>query len=260
MKKNLILVTLLVATMLVFVACGSQAQQKSTDNVELNISAAASLTDAFNELKELYIKDHPNVSINYNFAASGPLQKQIEEGAPVDVFVSANQDKMDELEQKNLILSDTRQDLLTNVVVLIANKDSKIKDFMDLTKSEVEKISIGEPASVPVGDYSKQVLMSLNMWEDVEPKLLLAKSVRQVLAYVDSGNVDAGLVYKTDAMIAEKAVIVAEAPENSHEPVIYPMAVVKESKNIDESKQFIYFLASKEASTVLGKYGFIPVN
>ena len=260
MKKNLILVTLLVATMLVFVACGSQAQQKSTDKVELNISAAASLTDAFNELKELYIKDHPNVSINYNFAASGPLQKQIEEGAPVDVFVSANQDKMDELEQKNLILSDTRQDLLTNVVVLIANKDSKIKDFMDLTKSEVEKISIGEPASVPVGDYSKQVLMSLNMWEDVEPKLLLAKSVRQVLAYVDSGNVDAGLVYKTDAMIAEKAVIVAEAPENSHKPVIYPMAVIKESKNIDESKQFIYFLASKEASTVLGKYGFIPVN
>lgn len=263
MKRKSILVFLLAVLMMVTVACGSQdkaPEQQGADKVELNISAAASLTDACNELKELYAKEHPNVNINYNFAASGPLAKQIEEGAPVDVFISANQDKMDGLAEKELIINDTRKDLLTNIVVLIAQKDSGIKDFMDLAKPEVEKLSIGEPASVPVGDYSQQILKNLNIWEQVESKLLLAKSVRQVLAYVDSGNVDAGIVYKTDAMIAENAVIVAEAPEGTHEPVIYPMAVIKDSKNIDEAKKFADFLKSKEASEILTKYGFTPLN
>lgn len=244
--------------LLVFVGCGNQGTD--TEKVELNISAAASLTDVCNELKELYIKENPNVSITYNFASSGTLQKQIEEGAPADVFISANEEKMDIMEEKDLILTETRQDLLTNTLVLVVGKDSNIKDFTDLTKPEVEKVSIGEPASVPAGDYGKEVLTSLDIWEQIEPKLLLAKSVRQVMAYVDSGDVDAGLVYKTDAMIAENAEIVAEAPENTHKPIVYPMAVVKESKNTEEAQKFADFLTSKEASKIFTKYGFTPVN
>lgn len=263
MKRKSILLFWLAVLMIVTVACGSQVkepEQQAAKKVELNISAAASLTDVLQELKELYIQDNPNVNVNFNFAASGALAKQIEAGAPVDVFISANQDKMNELAEQGLILKDTRQDFLTNIVVLIAQKDSNIKDFTDLANPEVERVAIGEPASVPVGDYSRQILTNLNIWEQVEAKLLLAKSVRQVLAYVDSGNVDAGIVYKTDAAIAENAVIVAEAPEGSHEPVVYPMAVVKDSKNIDEAKKFVDFLTSKKASEVLTKYGFIPLN
>lgn len=264
MKRKLIVIALLTALMMTFVACGSNTPQENshanTKAVELNVSAAASLTDALSEIKELYIEDHPHININYNFAASGQLSKQIAEGAPVNIFISANQDKMDELEEQGLILEDTRQDLLSNIVVLIAGKDSNINDFMDLTEPSVEKIGFGEPASVPVGTYGKQVLESLNIWGQVEQKLLLAKNVRQVLSYVDSGNVDAGIVYKTDAMLATNAVVVAEAPKDSHEPVVYPMAVLKESRNIDDAKQFLDFLTSKEATVVLDKYGFTSIN
>ncbi|MBM7855071.1 molybdate transport system substrate-binding protein [Desulfohalotomaculum tongense] len=260
MKKLFVVITLLLCLMPAAAGCSFGEKETAAQKVELTVSTAASLTDVANELKAVYTERNPNVTINYNFASSGTLQKQIEEGAPVDVFISASKAKMDALAEKQLIIEDSRKNLVSNRIVLLVSKDSSIKDFSDLIKPEVSKISIGEPESVPAGRYGKEVLTSLNIWEQLQSKLLLAKTVRQVLSYVDTGNVDAGLVYNTDALLAKNAKVVAVAPENTHKPIIYPVAVLKSSRNEEEARKFVSFLASKEAAEIFAQYGFIPLN
>jgi molybdate transport system substrate-binding protein len=225
---------------------------------DLTVSAAISLQDALDEAKQLYTKDHPNISIATNYGASGTLELQIEQGAPVDLFLSAAPKQMDALEMKGLLLVDTRKDLLQNEVVLIVPKDSKLglASFQDLTRADVKRVALGEPVSVPAGQYAKEVLTSLGIYDAVNAKAILAKDVRQVLTYVETGNVDAGVVYTTDAMSSAKVTVVATAPPKSHSLVIYPAAVVKASKHPAEAKAFLDFLAGPRGEAVFQKYGF----
>lgn len=231
----------------------------STIAPSLTISAAASLKDAIAEVQQLYFQQQP-VTITNNFGASGSLQQQIEQGAPVDIFISAAATQMDALQQKELILTDTRKNILSNQVVLIAPKNSNlVSNFKDLTSARVQKIALGEPKSVPAGKYAQEVLTFYNIFNQIKPKIIYAKDVRQVLAYVQTGNVDAGIVYITDAKVSDVK-IVAIAPANSHSPVVYPVAVIKASKNINAAKKFVQFLSSKPASDVFNKYGFTKVT
>lgn len=233
---------------------------KPAQTVTLNVAAAASLKEAANELQSIYTKKHPEVKINYNLAASGTLQQQIEQGAPTDLFISAGKKQMDALGQENLIVADSRKDLLGNKLVLVAGKNGTLKDFNGLTDTAIKKISIGTPETVPAGKYAQDTLTSLNLYNQIQPKLVLAKDVKQVLTYVQTGNVDAGLVYFSDTYKVNDIKIVATAPEDSHKPIVYPMAIVKASKNQSAAQSFAEFLASPEAAKVFSKYGFEPLQ
>lgn len=264
--KKLFAVTLIFTFLLsVLTGCGAAKEQASstegkTESIKLTISAAASLKDAAEELKELYAKQHQNVNITYNFGASGTLQKQIEEGAPADLFISAGKKQMDALEKEDLILKESRKNLLGNDLVLVTAKDSKITGFEDLSKAEVQKISIGTPESVPAGQYAKDALTSMKLWDKLQPKLVLAKDVRQVLTYVETGNVAAGMVYSSDAVMGKDIKVVAVAPANSHKPVVYPMAILKNSKQQQAAQEFATFLSDEEAALVFEKYGFKAIK
>ena len=222
------------------------------------MSAAISLKDALDEAKQLYTADNPNVNIALNYGASGTLQIQIEQGAPVDVFFPAAPKQMDALDSKGLLLAGTRKDLLRNEVVLIVPKDSSlnISSFQDLTRADVKRVALGEPETVPAGQYAKEVLTNMGIYNALNAKAVLAKDVRQVLTYVETGNVDAGIVYSTDAQSSSKVKVVAKAPEKSHAPVIYPIAVIKGSKNPAAARQFIDFLSGARGRAVFQKYGF----
>ena len=269
MKKRIGVFVLVLTLLFTTVLAGGCGQKKAettkeatptTPTVKLTVAAAASLTDAANELKTIYTAKHPEVKITYNFGSSGTLQKQIEEGAPADLFISAGKSQMDALAAKDLIAADSRKDLLGNELVLIAGKDSTLTDLNGLTDPAITKISIGQPEDVPAGKYAKESLTSLNLYNQIESKIVFAKDVRQVLTYVESGNVQAGLVYKSDTYGAENIKIVATAPEDSHKPIVYPMAVIKASKNQDAAQAFADFLASSEAAAVFSKYEFTTLQ
>ncbi|MBD2206568.1 molybdate ABC transporter substrate-binding protein [Calothrix sp. FACHB-1219] len=226
--------------------------------VTLLVSAAASLKEALEEIKPIYQQSQPNTNINFNFGASGALQQQIEQGAPADIFISAAKRQVDALEEKGLLLKGTRSVLAKNRLVLIVPKNiTGITSFYKLKDSKIKKIAIGEPRSVPAGQYAEQVLDKLKILPQVKSKLVYANNVRQVLASVESGNADAGLVYITDAKISDKVKIVVAADEKYHSPIIYPFAVLKSSKNAETAKEFAKFLTSSQAKAVLKKYGFI---
>jgi molybdate transport system substrate-binding protein len=230
--------------------------------VTLNVSAAASLTDALEAVNDAYMQANENVTITANFASSGTLQKQIEQGAPADVFISAAAKQMDALQDGGLILGDTRQNLLNNRVVLVvpSNSTLEIDDFMDLLNDDVEQIALGDPEFVPAGTYGKQALEVLSIYEQVQPKLILGSDVRAVLGYVEAGNVDAGIVYSTDAAITDGVKIVADAPAEINSKIVYPVAVVKASEQVGAAQDYIDFLFSDEAKAIFEEYGFSVVN
>jgi molybdate transport system substrate-binding protein len=227
------------------------------EEVELTVSAAASLTDALNEIKTSFEGDNPNIDVTFNFGSSGTLQQQILQGAPTDIFFSAAEDKFDELVDKGLIDQDNGVDLVGNQIVLVTPKESNkgIESFSDL-KDKAQKISIGTPETVPAGMYAKEMLENMDEWDDVENKIVFAKDVRQVLTYVETGNVDAGIVYNTDALISSKVNVLAAAEEGTHTPIIYPLGIINESKNTEEAKLFYEYMQSKKALAILEKYGF----
>lgn len=266
MIKNMLKVTAiftLCTAMVAFAGCGNQSQQAKkkaapAEKTEIYISAAASLTDAMKEIGAKYEQTHPNVKLMYNFGSSGALQAQIEQGAPADVFVSAATKQMDALDKKDLLLKDTKKDLLLNKVVVITKKDSKLElvRVEDLVTDKVKKIALGEPKGVPVGQYSEQIFTSLNILDQIKEKAIYASDVRQVLSWVESGEVDCGIVYATDAAISKEVRVLLNAPEGSHKPVIYPVAVLKATKHEKEAKDFAEFLATAEIKTIFEKYGF----
>lgn len=256
---NIILVTVLSLSLLV--GCGKEQKDSPVtngENVEILISAAASLTDVLNEIKEVYKEIEPNTTLTYSFGSSGALQAQIEEGAPADIFMSAAKKQMDTLAEKDLILDETNKTLLVNKVVLIApvNSDIEISSFDDLVKDEVKKIAIGDPSNVPVGQYSEEIFTNLNIKDEVNPKAVLGNDVRAVLTWVENEEVDCGIVYATDAYTSDKIKIISEAPEGSHNEVSYPVAVVKASKNDEVAKRFLDFLSTDKAIALFEKYGF----
>ena len=226
---------------------------------ELLVSAAASLTDAMNDIAKAYNAEQKDVKVTFNFGSSGSLQQQIEQGAPADIFLSAATKQMNALDDKGLIIKDTKKNLLKNRMVLVVPKGStNIKDFSDLTKAKV--IALGEPESVPAGKYGQELLTKLGLWDKLSSKMVYAKDVRQVLAYVESGDADAGIVYRTDALISDKVKIAATADEKLHSPVVYPGAVIKASKNPQAARDFVQFLSSDKAETIFEKYGFTVVK
>jgi molybdate transport system substrate-binding protein len=224
--------------------------------VNLTISAAASLKEALTETEAAYKQSHANVDLSNNFGSSGTLATQIDQGAPVDVFLSAAAKPMDYLEAKGLIVGGTRRNLLRNTLVLIAPLDSKLQDFQGLTGSSIRVIALGDPASVPAGQYGRQTLVALHLLDKINAKLVLAKDVRQVLTYVETGNADAGLVYATDAQASGKVRIVAPAPESSHEPIVYPVAVIKGGRNEGAAYKFVKYLSGPAAQAIFVKHGF----
>jgi molybdate transport system substrate-binding protein len=231
--------------------------------MEITVSAAISLKNAFEEIGKVFEEKHPGTKGRFNFGASGDLARQIEVGAPVDVFASAAQKDMDVIDQKGLITSGTRMNFAGNNVVLVKPSMSQIRLelFEDLRKPEVKKIVIGNPKSVPAGRYAEEVLKYLNLWEAVKDKLVLAEHVRQALDYVARNEVDAALVYSTDAVIRPKEVrIVTKAPDRSHQPIVYPIGIVKEAKNQSLAKEFITLVLSTEGKNLLKKYGFETVK
>ncbi|HTZ72881.1 MAG TPA: molybdate ABC transporter substrate-binding protein [Candidatus Aquilonibacter sp.] len=224
---------------------------------DLTISAAVSLKDALDAVTPLFEKVQPSIAVHYNLGASGTLQEQIEQGAPVDVYISASPDQMNALEKQGMLLPGTRRDLLRNTIVLIVPRGSTgISDFNDLLKPEVKIVAIGEPRVVPAGRYAQEVLTHFGLYDSLRPKFVFAKDVRQVLTYVASGNAEAGIVYATDAKTTGEVTVVATAPQDSHAPVVYPVAILKGTKQAAAAKQFEEFLQTPAAQGVFERYGF----
>lgn len=232
---------------------------------QLTVSAASSLKDVIEDIEPLYQQQHPETKIIYNFGSSGSLQQQIEQGAPIDVFISAASKQMNTLEEKQILLTETRRNLLKNQMVLItsetnAKNNPKFDNFDDLTNQQIKTIALGESESVPAGKYAQEVLTSFQIADKVTPKAVYGKDVRQVLNYVATGNADAGIVYRTDVQITDNVKIVAIAPENTHSPVVYPVAVIKDSQHPEAAKNLIEFLTTPEAKEVFEENGFITMD
>ncbi|SOB99763.1 molybdate transport system substrate-binding protein [Ureibacillus xyleni] len=252
MRKLCICFVLIVVFLL-----GCSSNEKDTE-VELVISAATSLQDALAPIQKMYEEENTNVKLTFNFGSSGTLQKQILQGAPVDLFFSAAKNQFEELVEKGEIHDTESVDLLKNKLVLITPKDSqfKIKDFESLKQLDTARISIGTPETVPAGFYAKETLTNLGLWEVLEGKIVFAKDVRQVLSYVETKNVEVGIVYATDARNSEKVNIIATASKSLHTPIIYPVGILKDSKEHVAAKDFLTFLQSEEALKQFEKYGF----
>ena len=229
-----------------------------TQAAEVSVFAAASLTDALKPIATNYERQSGD-KIIFNLGASSTLARQIEAGAPVDIFFSADEAKMDGLAKQGLIDNDTRKSRLGNSLVVVLASDSmlKIDSAYALTNSAVVKIAMAEPKSVPAGIYAKRWLEQLQLWPAIEPKVVPVENVRAALAAVESGNVEAGVVYKTDAGISKKVKVAYEVPPKDAPEISYPIALVKESKQPGAAKKFLNYLDSREASDIFKQFGFM---
>lgn len=272
----------LVVIMLIFAAgCGNSSESKTDSSassasngaassdtkapnsepeelVNLTISAAASMTDALNEIEKSYEAAHPHIELSFNFGGSGALQKQIEQGAPADLFLSAATKNMKPLVEQNLIEAGKEKTLLKNELVAVVPTDTKaaVASIEDLSKADVKKVAIGIPESVPAGNYAKEALTNSKLWEPLQLKMVQAKDVRQVLQYVETANADAGFVYKTDAMTSSKVKIAFAVDPASYSAVEYPIGIVKATKHAKEAEDFYNYLQSQASLDVFIKYGF----
>lgn len=236
----------------------SPAATPASPKTELTVAAAASLTDALNELKQTFVKDRPNVEITYAFGSSGKLAQQIIQGAPADLFLSASPADMDKLQEKQLIASDSLTTIALNELVLVTKKDSTLPfhSFEELKQAPLTHLAIGETKSVPAGRYAKQLLTQLGIWDQLQSKLVFGSDVRQVLTFVESGNADAGIVYATDAKSSDKVKVLATSLPKWHDPISYPGAVITNSAHQQEAQDFLHLLTSDAGKKILREYGF----
>ena len=270
MKTNKIAIVAIIAIIVAVVSIGScsaglfdflggNSTDTSLDGQEVNLAAAASLKNVYDEkLIPMFEEKYPGVKVTPTYASSGDLQTQIENGLETDVFMSAANKQMDALVEKGIIDNDTNLQFLENKVVLIVPVDSNsnISSFDDLTDVE-GNIAIGDPESVPAGQYAQEVLNNTGIWDDVESKLSLGTDVTAVLNQVAQGSADCGIVYATDAKSTDDVKVVCEAPEDALDtPVIYPVAAIKDTNDTDATKAFMDFLQTKEAKDVFVDYGF----
>jgi molybdate transport system substrate-binding protein len=225
---------------------------------EILVSAAASLTDALKEIGIGY-QSKTKHTVRYNFGPSSGLARQIEEGAPVDIFFSADLPQMENLDKHGRLEPGTRKNLLSNQLVIIVPADSKlaISSPKDLLKADVKRIALAEPSSVPVGVYSSKYLTDEGLWDQVKPKIVPVQDVRATLASVESGNVEAGFVYKSDAAVSKKVKIVYEVPMDKGPKITYPVAIVKESNHKEAGRDFMNYIQSSVAKNTFKKYGFV---
>ena len=224
---------------------------------EITVSAAASLTNAFKEIAQRYEAKYPDAKVQLNFGASGALLQQMAKGAPVDVFASADQATMDKAEKQDLINPRTRHNFARNTLVLIVPADStqSLDKLANLKKASIQKIAIGNPASVPVGNYTKEVLEDARLWKPVSAKAVNTQNVRQSLDYVARGEVDAGFVYGTDTYVMKDKVKTAlEVPTRT--PILYPLAITKDSAQPEEARRFQAFVLAPEGQEVLARFFF----
>jgi molybdate transport system substrate-binding protein len=228
---------------------------------EVSIFAAASLKEALTEIGEGYERESGDKLV-FNFGASSTLARQIEEGAPADLFFSADEAKIDALEKKGLLLPGTRHSLLSNSLVIVVAADAKmtLKSAADLAKPDVRKLALAEPATVPAGIYAREYLAKLGLWDSVKDKVVPTENVRAALAAVESGNVEAGIVYKTDALISKRVKVGVEVPAAEGPKISYPLAVVKDTKQPESAKRFAVHLAGTAARGVFEKFGFSVVK
>ena len=238
---------------------GGNSSDTSLDGKEVNLAAAASLKNVYDEkLIPMFEEKYPGATVTPTYASSGDLQTQIENGLETDVFMSAANKQMNALAEEGLIDNDTNLQFLENKVVLIvpADSDAKISSFDDL-KDLDGTIAIGDPESVPAGQYAEEVLTNLGIWDAVQSKLSLGTDVTSVLNQVAQGSSECGIVYSTDAISTEDVKVVCEAPEDSLDtPVIYPVAMIKDAKDADAAQAFLDFLQTQEAKDVFVEYGF----
>jgi len=224
---------------------------------DLTVSAAASLTNAFKELGSSFETQNPGTTVVFNFAASDALLAQIVKGAPADVFASADQEAMDKADAQKVLAAGSRRNFVSNSLVMVVPSDSALglKGPVDLQKAEVKRVAIGNPASVPVGRYTKGSLEAAKLWAAVEPKAVMTQSVRQALDYVARGEVEAGFVYSTDAAIMkDKVKVVATIPTET--AITYPIAAVSTGPNPDAARKWLDFVITPAAQAVLARYGF----
>ncbi len=228
---------------------------------EATLSVAISMKDVVEQLGRGFMASRPGVTLRYNFGSSGELQKQIEAGAPIDLFVSAAPRQMDELERKGLIVPATRRVFARNVLTVVKPIDSKtdIGKPADLLDARITKVVVGNPKTVPVGQYAEESLRALGLWDRLQPKLVFSENVRQALDYVARGEVDAGFVYTTDAATRPRQVKEAFRPaEDTYQPVLYPVAVVAGARQPAIARDFLELLMSLDGQAVLGRLGFLP--
>jgi molybdate transport system substrate-binding protein len=232
---------------------------KEKNKNTITISVASSLVMPFNEIKERFNEKNSNVEILHNFGGSGSLTHQIDNGAKVDIFIPASLKYIKILDEKNMIEQDSIQNLLSNQIVLIKNKkNTSISSVTDILL--IEKVALGEPNSVPAGEYAREVLENRNIYEKLQNKFVYGKNVREVLMWVETGNVDAGFVYYSDAKSSEYVEIVETFHEIEHSKIIYPLGVVKGNDKHDLVNEYISFLKSEEASSVFSKFGFSSLS
>lgn len=257
--KKLIVLIVSVCMLLSFASCGNSAKEEDQE-VKITIAAAASLENALvDEIIPAFEKEHSNIKVTGTYDASGKLQTQIEEGADVDVFFSAATKQMNALVDGDFIDKESVVDLLENKIVLVTqkkNSDSNIAKYEDIVKANT--IALGDPKSVPAGQYAKESLENLGLWDDLQKKKIsYGTNVTEVLNWVAEGSADVGVVYNSDALsMTDKIKVISEAPDDSVEKCIYPIGIIKKTKNEKAAKLFMEYLQSDAAVKVFEKYGF----
>ncbi|MFC7063010.1 molybdate ABC transporter substrate-binding protein [Halobacillus seohaensis] len=236
----------------------SSCSNSSENQTELIISAASSLTDAMTEIIDNYEQKRPNTSITLNSASSGKLAQQIQQGAPVDLIISANNQWISRLETSEHIKHDSISQITQNSLVLISSKSqtTSVDSLESLTLEQRDSFALGDPDSVPVGTYAKQALEANGKWDELSDHFVYANDVKQVLAYVASNNAKYGLVYFTDAKISDKVEVLDDIDPNTHNPITYPAAVTSQSSHPKEAEAFLSYLMNDKAQETLKTYGF----
>lgn len=252
MKKFLCLLFTILFSLTTLAGCST----KSESPVTLNVSAAASFTDAFKEIQPAFEKE-TGIKLTINYGSSGTLQKQIENGAACDIFLSASTKQIDTLISQKIVDSSTKSIVLKNKLVLIVSKEytDKIKTAEDITKYNV-KIALGEPITVPAGEYGKQALTNLKLWDSLKDKIVYTKDVKETENLVETGNAAAGILYQSDTTTLKTSIVAQVFDESTHKEIVYISSIIKASKNQDAAKTFIEYLKSDRGATIFKKYKF----
>ncbi len=256
LNKTKLAVLLFSLTVLITLsACSGDETEEAGETVTLTVSAAASLTDALEETADVFHDTHPEIKVDFNFGGSGALQQQISQGAPADIFFSASESDFDALIDNGSISEGNSVNLLQNELVLVTPTDNQtVTSFNNIT--DASQVAVGTPQSVPAGKYAVETFEAMDITEEIDPLLVYAEDVRAVLTYVERGEVDAGLVYRTDALTSNSAEIAEAAPEGTHEAIVYPVGLINDSKNTEAAEIFYEFLQTEAALKIFEDYGF----
>lgn len=255
-RNNMLMAFLLTTFTLLLVSCSSPNETK--DRQTVTISAASSLQDVLTEVEKEFEDEHPSIDVVFNYGASGSLKQQISQGAPVDIYFSASQATFQELLQEEKIVKEHSSTLLKNRLTLISpTNEGSLASIEDLAGETIERIGIGTPESVPAGYYAEEVLHQLRLLDSLEHKIVYAKNVRQVLTYVENGDVQAGFVYNTDALTSDQVKVVSHIKEDLHSPILYPVGVTTEGATKKEVLAVFEFFHQKKVLSIAEKYGFL---